>query len=162
MNTRFPSPGQGRRSLRCRKSVEGVGRSLYAKLQIGTTFELPSVPYLPLPGVVYDKITAMKRCGATGTMLNWIPGGFPSLMLKAATEAAFSTTSKADFLANFAGSYWPRESIESVVSAWNYFEQSFQEYPFSNRFLYYGPIAHTAYPLRLSQMRSSVSLQLGN
>ena len=147
--------GPGAPFIKVSDKCAEVGRSVYAKLQIGTTFELPSVPYLPLPGVVYDKITALKNCGATGTMLNWIPGGFPSLMLKATTEAAFYTTTKPDFLAKLAGSYWPAECIEPVVSAWNYFERSFAEYPFSNRFLYYGPITRApAYPLRLSQDES--------
>jgi len=126
------------------------GSQLYAKLQLGTTFELSPVPYIPVPGIVFDKFTEMKRLGASGTMLNWIPGGSPSLMLKAAGMAAFHEGAKQEFLSDLARCYWPAECADDVAGAWNCFESSLHEYPFNNRFFYFGPVTRApAYLLRL-------------
>jgi hypothetical protein len=126
-------------------------QNIFAKLQIGTTFELSSVPYLPVPGIVYDKIKRMKTLGVTGTILSWIPGGIPSPMLKAAGEAVFNAAdSKEEFLKKLSRVYWPMEVEDLVVRAWTFFENSFQEYPFTNRLFYFGPITRApAYPLML-------------
>jgi hypothetical protein len=107
---------------------------------------------VPVPGIVFDKFDAMKSLGVSGAMLNWIPGGFPSLMLLAAGRAASASGTKRKFLEELAIAYWPMDCVDRVVRAWTCFETGFQEYPFTNRFFYYGPIMRApAYPLRLAR-----------
>ncbi|MCC7349918.1 MAG: hypothetical protein IT446_05050 [Phycisphaerales bacterium] len=127
-----------------------VGGTVYAKLQIGTTFELSTVPYLPVPGIVFDKIQRLNKLGGRGAMLNWIPGGFPSQMLRAAGEAANWTGSKISFLDHLATLYFGSSSANSIVRAWQSFERGLEEYPFTNRLFYFGPMTRgPVYPLRL-------------
>lgn len=141
-----PSEPFAQVAARCRER----GARAYAKLQVGTTFELSSLPWVPVPGVIYDKFKAMDERGVTGAMLNWMPGGFPSPMLRAAGMAAFSGASKQDFLHELASLYWPPADVPRAVQSWNALEKGFAEYPFTNRFFYFGPITRApAYPLGL-------------
>lgn len=128
------------------------GRQAAAKLQVGTAFELSPVPYVPVPGIIFDKFAKIKELGVGDIMLNWIPGGFPSLMLMAAGCAARVPGTKKQFLQQLAGLFWPVKCVDRVVQAWTSFETGFQNYPFNNRFFYFGPIFRApAYPLRLEK-----------
>lgn len=142
--------GPGEPFDRIARQATQVGSGVYAKLQIGTTFELSIVPYLPVPGIVFDKIRRLKDLGGTGAMLNWIPGGFPSVMLKSAGEAANWAGSKESFLDHLATLYFGPSSAKNIVRAWEAFERGLGEYPFTNRLFYFGPITRgPVYPLRL-------------
>ncbi len=135
------------------RAATAAGRTAYAKLQIGTSYELPTVPYVPVPGIAYDKIAALGDLGVRGTMLNWIPGGFPGPMLKAAGEAVFEPRPPKDaFLRRLAAIDWGETRAEAVVAAWNRFERAWQEYPFNNAVLYFGPLARgPAYHLHVER-----------
>ena len=128
-----------------------TGRPIYAKLQFGTTYEMSSVPYVPVPGIVYDKVSAATEQGVTGTMLGWIPGGFPSLMLQAAGEAVFEPRPpKEAFLRRLAGIRWGETHADRVAGAWDRFGRAWQHYPFTLRVLYSSPVTRApAYPLHL-------------
>jgi len=135
------------------KEARASGRQIYAKLQIGTSFELSSVPHIPVPGVVYDKFQAAQELGVTGTMLGWIPGGFPGPMLKAAGEAAFEPLPDKDtFLKRIAAIDWGESPAQGVAEAWNQFGDIWQLYPFDNSVLYWGPLTRGAsYQLHLER-----------
>jgi hypothetical protein len=130
-----------------------LGREVYAKLQIGNSHELESVPYLPLPGVVYDKFSAMHSMGVRGTMASWMMGGCPSIMLKAAGEAAFAPLpAKQDFLARLAVQCGGAAAAGKTVEAWNQFAAAFARYPATPSVFYYVPIHRSpAYQLHLEQ-----------
>jgi hypothetical protein len=133
--------------------AKDVGRSLYAKLQVGTSFEMGAMPSLPLPGVVYDKLAAMRSLGVPGTMAGWIVGGDPGIMLKALGEAACDPLpSKDEFLQRLAARSYPAEVAPKVVRAWQAFADAFALYPCSNVIFYRGPIARCpAYQLHLER-----------
>jgi hypothetical protein len=133
-------------------SVQKRRGRVYAKVQVGTTYELASVPYLPVPGVVYDKIMGLRELDVSGLMASWIIGGYPSLMLKAIGEACFQTKkNKSAFLKRLAGIFWSDGQAASIANAWLYFEQSFQRYPNATDVFYHGPITRApAYRLHLS------------
>jgi hypothetical protein len=147
----YPGPSPDFRDL-ARAGVAS-GRPVFAKLQVGTTYELSAVPCIPVPGIVYDKFSALAGDGVTGAMLNWIPGGYPDLMLKAAGEAAFEPRrTRAAFLRRLAGICWGERNAEAVASAWERFGEAWQQYPFDNAVLYYGPITRApAYQLHLER-----------
>lgn len=137
------------------QEARSSGRQVYAKLQLGTSCEMASVPYVPVPGIVYEKISAMNRLGVTGTLLTWTfgSGGYPGLMLKAAGEAAFEPEiSRESFLCRLAGIDWGEGHAEAVASAWGHFAEAWQEYPFDLAVLYYGPVTRApAYQLHLER-----------
>ncbi len=126
-------------------------RRIYAKLQIGTTYEQSSLPYIPVPSGVFRKFHSMRRLGVDGAMLSWIIGGFPSLMLKAAGLASFCPVgSEADFIRRLAAIEWGEEVSAPVAAAWRHFFKAYSLYPAMNDVFYYGPITRCpAYHLRL-------------
>lgn len=135
------------------REARTLGRRTYAKLQVGTSYELPSLPHIPVPGIVYDKLSGLTDLGASGAMLGWIPGGFPGPMLKAAGEAAFEPRqAKSPFLRRLAGIYWGEANAERVAAAWECFGAAWQAYPFNNAVLYFSPLARgPAYQLHLER-----------
>ena len=121
--------------------ARATGRRVFAKLQVSTSYELATVPHVPVPGIVYDKFAAMDEHGARGTMLGWIPGGFPGPMLKAAGEAAFHPRPpKQEFLRRLAAITWGEKQASQVASAWDVFADAWQDYPFNNAVLYFSPL----------------------
>ena len=127
--------------------------TLYAKLQVGTSYELSSVPHIPVPGLVHEKIRIAGELGVTGSMMTWIPGGFPSPMLRAAGEAAFDPEGAEDgFLRRIAAIEWGENACEDVAEAWRIFAEVWQRYPFDIEILYWGPITRApAYQLHLER-----------
>lgn len=117
-------------------------KKIYAKMQICCSHELATVPYIPVPGLVYDKMTRAKELGVTGVMESWFFGNYPCLMSKAAGMLASAKTyaSKREFLTELAGLYWRDDEIGRVVTAWEYFEKAYTAYPVNVMFNYYGPM----------------------
>jgi hypothetical protein len=135
------------------QAVRDSGRRIYAKLQVGTTYEMSSVPHIPVPGIVYDKIAAAGHLGVSGAMLGWIPGGFPSMQLKMTGEAAFEPrATKKDLMRRVAALDWGEAAAETVAAAWDDFARAWQLYPMDNAVLYWGPITRgPAYQLHLER-----------
>lgn len=130
-----------------------LGRTVYAKLQIGTSYEVSSVPYLPAPPVVYDKLAACQALGVGGAMLGWIPGGFPSLMLKAAGEAAAQPLAeRRSFLTRLAGLACGEMAAGTAVDAYEGYARALAGYPVDNHVLYFSPVTRApAYLLHLER-----------
>jgi len=135
------------------QEAKGTGHTLYAKLQVGTSYELSSVPHIPVPGIVYEKLRTARELGVTGSMMTWVPGGFPSPMLRAVGEAAFHPTDSLDaFLGRIAAIEWGEKAAKDVAEAWKIFADAWQRYPFDCEVLYWGPITRgPAYQLHLER-----------
>jgi len=133
--------------------TRAAGRRLCAKLQIGTTYEMSSLPWLPAPGLAYDKIASARAAGAKAAMLHWIPGGFPSPMLRAACEAAWEPAlDRRQALERVAGIAWGEKQAARAAGAWGQFGRAWGEYPFDIPVLYFSPITRApAYQLHLEQ-----------
>jgi len=127
------------------------GVKTYAKLQICTSFDFSSVPYIPAPGILYDKFSYMHANGITGALLCWYFGNYPGLMNKAACELAFEpfTGTKHEFLVSLAALYWGNEA-EKVANAWEAFEESYRSIPLNKAFEWFSPMVDSpAAPLHL-------------
>lgn len=135
------------------KAARDHGLTMHAKMQIGTSYELSSVPYVPVPGIVYDKLQAGDEDGVRGAMLGWIPGGFPGPLLHIVGEAAFEPRrEKRETLWRLAALDWGRQKADTVVKAWEIFAEAWQNYPFGIGVLYWGPITRAAaYQLHLER-----------
>ena len=130
-----------------------AGRNVYAKLQIGNTYELSSVPYIPVPRIVYDKVGTMRELGVEGAMLSWIIGGYPGPMLKAAGEASFAPLMPAgEVLTRAAAASWGPKQAPRVMEAWDQFARAFQLYLCAYEVFYFGPITRCpSYRLHLEK-----------
>ena len=118
------------------------GKPMYMKTQVCCSHEVASVPYVPAPGILYDKYQAGRRLNVTGVMQCWYFGNYPSMMSKAAGELAFEHdfTDKRAFLENLAGSYFGRSRARAVADAWEAFEAGYTQFPLNIMFSYYGPM----------------------
>ena len=118
-----------------------TGKTMFAKMQVCCSHELATVPYIPAPGIIFDKFAAAREYGVEGVMECWYFGNYPSLMSKAAGELSFMDdfSDKEKFLEYLAGPYYGSRAKEAV-EAWNHFEKSYVNYPINIMFSYYGPM----------------------
>lgn len=123
------------------KAVEQE-KKIYAKMQVCCSHEIATVPYIPVPGIIYDKITRAKELGVTGVMESWLFGNYPCLMSKAVGLLSSDNeyASKSEFLNTLARLYWTAEDAKKVALAWEYFEKGYVNYPVNVMFNYYGPM----------------------
>lgn len=117
-------------------------KHIFAKMQVCCSHEIASVPYVPVPGILFKKYAAARTLGVEGIVQCWYFGNYPSLMSKAAGELAFMQEFDDEdaFLKSLAGIYWGNSKADSVVAAWKEFETAYTQYPMSIMFSYYGPM----------------------
>ena len=135
------------------------GKTLYAKMQVGCSHECASVPYIPAPGIIFDKVKKAEELGVSGIMESWYFGNYPCIMSKAVGVLSFINcfAGKAEFLRYLAGIYWNAEDAEKVASAWECFEAGYTQYPVNQMFGYYGPM-HDGIVWELSLLPKNFSL----
>lgn len=147
----FSSIGPSPRFRQQHRLAKRRGLKTMAKIQIGNTHELVSVPYLPLPFLLAEKFKRMKEIGVSGYLGCWIFGGGISPMSRLAglmSRKPQPEMKKA--VSKVAQFYFGQKASSTVTKAWLYFSRAWRQYPFSIPFLYYGPINYaTAYPLSL-------------
>ena len=124
------------------ETAKETGKHMFAKMQVCCSHELASVPYIPVPGILYDKYMAATALGVEGVMQCWYFGNYPSMMSKAAGELAFveADVDKESFLRILAGIYYGNSRATQVVEAWKHFEEGYRNYPVNIMFSYYGPM----------------------
>ncbi|MDD5596890.1 MAG: hypothetical protein PHV82_03030 [Victivallaceae bacterium] len=112
-----------------------------AKLQVGCSHEVATVPFIPVPSLLYKKYKEMRKLGISTVMQCWYFGNYPGLMNKAAGELAFDPfpPKEDDFLYSLARPYWGEYSGK-VVRAWKLFAAAYGNYPVNVLFQYYGPM----------------------
>ncbi len=118
------------------------GTLMSSKIQTGTSHEVATVPFVPVPSLLYQKFHAMQELGVTHTMLCWYFGNYPGLMNKSAGMLSMQDIpdNEKDFMQNLASVYWKKEDVAKVVEAWTHFSKGYENYPLTNHFQYYGPI----------------------
>ncbi len=124
------------------EKAQQCGKHMFAKMQVCCSHEIASVPYIPVPGIIYKKYAAARAYGVEGVMQCWYFGNYPSMMSKAAGELAFVEKYEDEeaFLTSLAAIYWGRSRASQVVLAWKLFEKSYRMYPMNIMFSYYGPM----------------------
>ena len=127
------------------------GVRTYAKIQACSSHEISSVPYVPAPGILYDKYRFMRENGISGVLQCWYFGNYPCMMNKAASELSFEPffPSRREFLEHLAGIYWGSKASR-VADAWEKFEEGYRNFPVSVSFEWFGPMQDSpAVPLHL-------------
>ena len=136
------NPGPSDRFERMANIARENGTKVSAKIQTGNSHEVATVPFVPVPSLLYRKFSAMKRLGVSHTMLCWYFGNYPGLMNKAAGMLSMEPfpADEDSFLNQLASINWKKEDVSKLVEAWKLFSTGYENYPLTNLFQYYGPI----------------------
>ena len=116
------------------KAAKKNSRHLWAKMQICCSHEIATLPYVPSPGSVYQKMKGVYRCGVEGLMECWYFGNYPCFMSKAAGELSFidDYNNEDAFLYRLSSISFGQSVANSVVRAWKLFEKGFSHTLFKN------------------------------
>jgi hypothetical protein len=150
--------GPSERFGRIAARIADNSTELSAKLQVGCSHEVASIPFVPVPGLLYRKYEQMKKLGVSHVTQCWYFGNYPGLMNRAAGMLAGENfnDSETAFLTRLAHSEWGTASA-TVVRAWQHFAEGYSYYPLSNQFQYYGPMhAGISWPLYLKPTMKSL------
>lgn len=152
-------PGPSKLFKDCAKSAVKKGTRISAKIQVGCSHEVATIPFVPVPGNLYKKYSAMRSMKVSSVMQCWYFGNYPGLMNKAAGELSFLPFSENedDFLLKLAGTDWGKDA-EKVVSAWKWFQKGYSNFPFNLSFTWYGPVHNSVvWPLYLKPVDAPIS-----
>ncbi|MBR7104066.1 MAG: hypothetical protein IKC65_03905 [Lentisphaeria bacterium] len=130
-----------------------------AKIQVGCSHELATIPFMPVPGNLYEKYHAMKQLGITHVIQCWYFGNYPGLMNRAAGELAFENfeDTELDFLSRLAAPEWGNAYAPQIAEMWHRFGRAYSSYPLDIQFQYYGPMHDgVVWPLHLKQVMRSL------
>ena len=124
------------------EAAKDRGIRMWAKMQVCNSHELATVPYIPAPGILYDKYKKARELGTTGIMECWYFGNYPSQMSRASGALSFLDRfeSKEAFLFELAAGMYGQSRAARVVAAWQCFEEGYKNYPTNVMFNYYGPM----------------------
>ncbi len=141
------------------RHIASHNRKTGAKLQVGCSHEDASVPFIPVPGNLYEKYKTMHELGVYAAMQCWYFGNYPGLMNKAAGELSFEPFphSEDEFLTMLARPDW-RKNTPKIVEAWKYFSAGYRQFPGNIAFEWFGPLHHSiAWPLHLFPVDEPIS-----
>ncbi len=111
-----------------------TGHEISAKVQINNSWELASVPYIPVFELIYEHMTNLKNVGVNDVMLSWTVGGYPSVSIALAIEIL--KNKEFDMNEWYCRSYG--EKGLTVRDCVKKFSAAFRKFPFSVCFLYFG------------------------
>lgn len=132
--------GPGPRAKLHWEAARQKGLKTVAKVQANNSWELSTVPYLPVLDLVAEHFANLAAANVDGLMLSWTLGGYPSLNLQVAQ--AFARNPHADkesVLDSLAIQRYGEEAAPLARRAWTTFSEAFQQFPFDINVLYNGP-----------------------
>ncbi len=127
------------------------GLKTSAKIQVNTTWELSTLPYLPVMNLVAEHCENLTREDAHALMLSWTLGGCPSPNLKLVKLFSQQPAPAAgEALTQIATEFYGANAAPDILEAWTRFSNAFTEYPFHPSTLYFSPVqlgpANLLYP----------------
>ena len=146
------SIGPGPRALSHWEAARKHGIPVVAKIQCANSWELSSVPYLPVVENVARHFTNLRtKAGVNSLMLGWTLGGHPSPNLQAIVEIEAGGD-----LDSLALRLHGKANTPAVVAFWRDCSTAFREFPFYGGCVYLAPLqmgpanplwsARTGYP----------------
>jgi hypothetical protein len=128
----------------------GTRRKMYAKLQLGVTHEIATVPYFPVMQKVAQKFLNMKQLGLEGVMECWNFGNILSRNIEVANLLSWKNDYQTpdEILKIVAARDFGEAASDYFVEAWQKFCDATDHYPFQVPFIYSGSLNYGgAYPL---------------
>lgn len=123
--------GPGPRATAEWKTALDCGLSTVAKVQLNCTWELSSMPYLPVVDLVARHCKRLSEAGVSGIMLGWSLGGYPSPNLEVAYEFAKTPlATEDDVLQRVAEHRFGTNAAPLARSAWSKMSAAFEAYPY--------------------------------
>lgn len=129
-------PGPAPLAKRIWQYAQEKGHEVCAKVQINTSWECSTLPFLPVFDLIREHMIGLKDAGVDHLMLSWTLGGYPSISLKIASECLRDPSEQAyrALLACEFGAY-----ADTVYASSKVFSEAFSAFPFDLRSLYFGP-----------------------
>lgn len=132
--------GPGPRATRHWALAKERGLEAIAKVQVNNTWELSSVPFLPVLDLVARHAHNLASADVDGLMLSWSLGGSPSPNLDVACRLiADKTLEPADVLSSVARERYGDAAEPHIGKAWTAFSDAFQEFPYNGAVVYVAP-----------------------
>jgi hypothetical protein len=132
--------GPGPRAQKHWDLAKKRGLKTMAKVQVNCSWELSSVPYLPVMNLVAEHCHNLTKAGIDGLMLSWTVGGYPSpnlQLVKQFRSQPAPTIQQA--LTKLAETRYGTQAATDMLAAWSKFSSAFAEYPFHIQYVYRGP-----------------------
>lgn len=132
--------GPGPRAKRHWALAKQRGLKTVAKVALNNTWELSSVPFLPVLDLIAEHCENLAEADVDGTMLSWTLGGYPSPNLQVAYRfATLPDANKESVLDSIAAERYGAAAVPYVRSAWAAFSNGFRQFPYDGHVLYHGP-----------------------
>ncbi len=148
----YPGPAD---RFRGEVEITKGSRDMFAVMRINTTFELATVPNLPLMVSIFRKFSYLQNEKIKGAMATWNIGCFTNTLNVFAFDKFCEDAgqyNERDWLRSLAKDYFGAgTNAELLVDAWYGFQEAAEHYPVGgNRFIYFSPNSYAlAYPLTL-------------
>ncbi|PWU17671.1 MAG: hypothetical protein C5B50_10905 [Verrucomicrobia bacterium] len=125
------------------RQAQRLGFDYFAKIQLSTTWECGTVPFIPVPNLLFRKANAMRGAGVTGAMATWTIGSHPSPDTEAFSMANWNPSlSEEEALRRIAARRYGPDAAAGAVRGWTKLSEAFtSEYPFPSD-IYTAPLQH--------------------
>ncbi len=112
-----------------------------AKIQTCASHEDATVPYLPVPGELFNIYSDLHANNCQAVMQCWYFGNFPCLMNTGAGRLSFKPfpESEKDFLRELAAPVWGSKA-ELMAECWKLFSVAYGNFPEVLAFKWFGPL----------------------
>ena len=131
------SVGPGPRALSHWQMARRAGLRTIAKVQVNASWEMASVPAVPVLELVGAHAENLSHEQIDGVMLSWSVGGYPSANLS--LFQSYRQGNLSAQLDSVATHYYGPRAVNSVRAAWHACSEHFKEFPYHIQTLYHGP-----------------------
>lgn len=133
--------GPGPRATKHWALARQRGMKTIAKCQFNVTWEIASVPSLPVMDLVARHCKNLSTAGVDGYMLGWSLGGYPSANLDVARRFNQRPEATVDeILDAVAKDRFGEAGAKHAREAWTHFSRAFEQYPFHGNVIYRCPV----------------------
>jgi hypothetical protein len=122
--------GPGPPAKKVWKYARKRGLKIIAKIQANNTWEISSVPYIPVPENVAKHVANLRDENIGGLMLSWTLGGYPSPNLEVVAAMGRDPDISPDQAMEQVAARRYGKAAKAVVAAWKNFSAAFNECPF--------------------------------
>ena len=124
--------GPGPRAVRHWKLAKERGLKTSARVSFNSTWELSSLPYLPVMDLVAEHCANLANADVDGLMLSWSLGGYPSPNLQIAQRIiGHKGVDRDQVLDDLAAERYGSRAAPHARRAWSEFSNAFREFPYS-------------------------------